>query len=74
MVTIFFVYYTYPLPSTILLTPTAAPASLQVDTTLSGSFYYLPYLGMCKLQNVLLNIYCNFANELFMSVRIIISE
>jgi len=29
---------------------------------------------MCKLQNVLLNIYCNFANELFMSVRIIISE
>jgi len=36
----------------------------QVDTKLGGSFYYLPYLGICKSQNVLVNTYCNFADEL----------
>jgi len=38
--------------------------SLQKDVKLGESFYYLPYLGICKSQNVLVNIYCNFANEL----------
>ena len=36
----------------------------QVDTKLGESFYYLPYLGIYKSQNVLVNTYCNFENEL----------
>jgi len=35
----------------------------QVDTKLGESFC-LPYLGICKSQNVLANIYCNFASLL----------
>jgi len=27
--------------------------------------FCVPYLGICKSQNVLVNIYCNSANELF---------
>ena len=34
------------------------------DTKLGECMYYLPYLGICKSQNVPLNMYCNFANEL----------
>ena len=34
------------------------------DTKLGKCFYYLPYLGICTSQNVPLNMYCNFANEL----------
>ena len=36
----------------------------QVNTKLGEGFYYLPYLDICKSQNVLVNTYCNFANEL----------
>jgi len=36
----------------------------QVNTKLGEAFYYLPYLDICKSQNVLVNTYCNFANEL----------
>jgi len=36
----------------------------QLDTKLDQSFYYLPYLDICKSQNVLLNIHCNFADKL----------
>jgi len=36
----------------------------RVDTKLGESFYYLSSLGICKSQNVLVNAYCNFANEL----------
>ena len=36
----------------------------EVDNKLGRSFYYLPHLDICKSQNVPVNIYCNFANEL----------
>ena len=36
----------------------------QVNTKLGEAFYYLPYSDICKSQNVLVNTYCNFANEL----------
>ena len=36
----------------------------QVDTKLGESFCYLPYLGISKTQNVRLNTYYDFSNEL----------
>jgi len=36
----------------------------QENTKLGEAFYDLPYLDICKSQNVLANTYCNFANEL----------
>jgi len=32
---------------------------------------YLPYLGICKSQNVSVNIYCNFTNELLCLLEIL---
>jgi len=43
----------------------------QVDIKLGESFYYLPYLGICKSQNVLVNMYCNFTNELLCLSKLI---
>ena len=36
----------------------------QVNTEVGEAFYYLPDLDICKLQNVLVNAYCNLVNEL----------
>ena len=40
---------------------------LQLDKNLGESFYYLPYLDICKSEKVLVNIYCKFAYELLCS-------
>ena len=36
----------------------------QVNTKLGEAFYYLPYLDICKSQNVIVNTYYNFVNKL----------
>jgi len=36
----------------------------QVDTKLDQSICYLPYLGICKSQNMRVTTYCNVSNEL----------
>jgi len=36
----------------------------QEDTKIGESFCYLSFLGISKSQNVRVNIYCNFTNEL----------